>query len=94
MRPAGKTRIEALAEAQIGGTAIVADVTDQAAVDAMAAQLDRVDVLVNNAGGARGLEPVLDADLDHWRWMWETNVLGTLRVSGRCYPSSSPPATA
>ncbi|WP_445278084.1 SDR family oxidoreductase, partial [Streptomyces sp. DSM 41033] len=36
-----KDRIEALAE-QIGGTAIVADVTDQAAVDAMAAQLDRV----------------------------------------------------
>lgn len=80
-----KDRIEALAE-QIGGTAIVADVTDQAAVDAMAAQLDRVDVLVNNAGGARGLESVLDADLDHWRWMWETNVLGTLRVSRALLP--------
>ena len=80
-----KDRIEALAE-QIGGTAIVADVTDQAAADAMAAQLDRVDVLVNNAGGARGLEPVLDADLDHWRWMWETNVLGTLRVSRALLP--------
>ncbi len=78
-------RIQTLAE-EIGGTAIVADVTDQAAVDALAAQLDRVDVLVNNAGGARGLEPVLDADLEHWRWMWETNVLGTLRVSRALLP--------
>lgn len=78
-------RIQALAD-EIGGTAIVADVTDQASVDALAARLDRVDVLVNNAGGAKGLEPVLDADLDHWRWMWETNVLGTLRVSRALLP--------
>lgn len=73
-------RITALAD-QIGGTAIVADVTDATAVDALAAALERVDVLVNNAGGAKGLEPVGDADLEHWRWMWETNVLGTLRVT-------------
>jgi NADP-dependent 3-hydroxy acid dehydrogenase YdfG len=78
-------RISALA-AEIGGTAIVADVTDGAAVDALAAQLDRVDVLVNNAGGAKGLEPVADADLEHWRWMWETNVLGTLRVTRALLP--------
>ncbi|MED5815075.1 SDR family oxidoreductase [Mycolicibacterium sp. 050232] len=78
-------RIQAMAE-EIGGTAIVADVTDQAAVDALAAQLDRVDVLVNNAGGARGLEPVADADIDHWRWMWESNVLGTLRVTRALLP--------
>lgn len=78
-------RIQALAE-EIGGTAIVADVTDQAAVDALAAQLDRVDVLVNNAGGARGLEPVAEADIDHWRWMWESNVLGTLRVTRALLP--------
>lgn len=73
-------RIRRLAE-QIGGSAVVADVTDDAAVAALAAGLDRVDVLVNNAGGARGLEPVAEADLDNWRWMWETNVLGTLRVT-------------
>ena len=44
--------------AEIGGTAVVADVTDEEAVAALADGLDRVDVLVNNAGGARGLERV------------------------------------
>jgi NADP-dependent 3-hydroxy acid dehydrogenase YdfG len=78
-------RIQAVAD-EIGGTAIVADVTDGAAVDALAAQLDRVDVLVNNAGGARGMAPVADADLEHWRWMWETNVIGTLRVTRALLP--------
>jgi NADP-dependent 3-hydroxy acid dehydrogenase YdfG len=78
-------RIEALA-AELGGTAIVADVTDGTAVDALAAALERVDVLVNNAGGAKGLDPVAHADLEHWRWMWETNVLGTLRVTRALLP--------
>lgn len=78
-------RIRDLAE-EIGGSAIVADVTDEASVDALASKLSRVDVLVNNAGGARGLEPVADADLDHWRWMWETNVIGTLRVTRALLP--------
>ena len=73
-------RIKSLA-AEIGGTAIVADVTDGPAIDALAASLERVDVLVNNAGGAKGVQSVADADLDDWRWMWETNVLGTLRVT-------------
>lgn len=78
-------RITALA-AEIDGTAVVADVTDGAAVDALAAGLKRVDVLINNAGGAKGLAPVADADLEHWRWMWETNVLGTLRVTRALLP--------
>jgi NADP-dependent 3-hydroxy acid dehydrogenase YdfG len=78
-------RISALA-AELNGTAIVADVTDGAAVDALSAQLPRVDVLVNNAGGAKGLESVADADLENWRWMWETNVLGTLRVTRALLP--------
>jgi NADP-dependent 3-hydroxy acid dehydrogenase YdfG len=78
-------RIEALAS-EIGGTAIVADVTDAAAVETLASKLDRVDVLVNNAGGARGLAPVADADLEHWQWMWETNVIGTLRVTRALLP--------
>ncbi|WP_343600811.1 SDR family oxidoreductase [Mycobacterium sp.] len=82
-------RLRALAD-EIGGTAVVADVTDAAAVEALARCVDQVsgsvNVLVNNAGGARGLEPVADADLAHWRWMWETNVLGTLRVTRALLP--------
>lgn len=78
-------RIKALA-ADLGGTGIVADVTADEDVAALARAVDRVDVLVNNAGGAKGLAPVADADMEHWRWMWETNVLGTLRVTRALLP--------
>jgi NADP-dependent 3-hydroxy acid dehydrogenase YdfG len=77
--------ITALAD-EIGGTAFVADVTEKDAVAALTDSLNRVDVLVNNAGGARGLEPVLEADIDNWRWMWESNVLGTLRMTRALLP--------
>lgn len=78
-------RIQRLAD-DIGGTAIVADITDGAAVEALAAGLSRVDVLINNAGGAKGLEPIAEANLENWRWMWETNVIGTLRVTRALLP--------
>lgn len=78
-------RIERLAD-ELGGSAVVADVTDDAAVADLAERLRRVDVLVNNAGGAKGLTPVAEADLDDWRWMWETNVMGTLRVTRALLP--------
>lgn len=78
-------RVTAIA-AEIDGTAVVADVTSDDAVAELAESLDRVDVLVNNAGGAKGLEPIADADLENWRWMWETNVLGTLRVTRALLP--------
>ncbi|HUO39549.1 MAG TPA: SDR family oxidoreductase [Mycobacterium sp.] len=77
--------VHALA-AEIGGTAVVADVRDGDAIARLADALDRVDVLVNNAGGALGLEPVAEADLDHWRQMWETNVLGTLHMTRALLP--------
>jgi NADP-dependent 3-hydroxy acid dehydrogenase YdfG len=54
-------RINALAT-EIDGTAIVADVTDDEAVAALTRRLSRVDVLVNNAGGAKGLAAVADAN--------------------------------
>ncbi|AVZ40374.1 MULTISPECIES: SDR family NAD(P)-dependent oxidoreductase [unclassified Dietzia] len=72
-------RLEALAD-EIGGTAIPLDVTDPVSCEAFCAAVPRLHVLVNNAGGAKGTTTVMDADEDQWRWMWETNVLGTLRL--------------
>jgi NADP-dependent 3-hydroxy acid dehydrogenase YdfG len=62
------------------------DVTSQESVDAFAASLDRVDVLVNNAGGAIGLEPVASGPIDDWQWMYDVNVLGTLRMTKALLP--------
>ncbi|ATE57590.1 MULTISPECIES: SDR family NAD(P)-dependent oxidoreductase [Actinosynnema] len=72
--------------AEVDGTAIELDVTDAASVAALAEAVPEVRVLVNNAGGARGLSSVAEADEEQWRWMWETNVLGTLRVTKALLP--------
>ncbi|MBC7305759.1 MAG: SDR family NAD(P)-dependent oxidoreductase [Dietzia sp.] len=72
-------RLQTLAE-EIGGTAMPLDVTDAESCEAFCAAVPRLHVLVNNAGGAKGTTSVMDADEDQWRWMWETNVLGTLRM--------------
>jgi len=72
-------RCEELAR-EVGGRALRLDVTDDASVAELASQLDRVDVVVHSAGGALGLDRVEDADLEQWRWMYDANVLGVLRV--------------
>ena len=82
-----KDRIEALA-AEIDGRAVACDVTDPEQVVALAAAAgDRVGLLVNNAGGAIGLEPVAQADLDAWEQMYRTNVLGAARVTRELLPA-------
>lgn len=78
-------RLEKLA-AELSGSAHELDVTDPGSVAAFVQQVPDCHVLVNNAGGARGLERVVDADEDHWRWMWEVNVLGTLRMTKALLP--------
>jgi NADP-dependent 3-hydroxy acid dehydrogenase YdfG len=73
--------------AEIDGTALRLDVTDQESVDAFVATVPDCRLLVNNAGGAKGLEPVVEADVESWRWMLETNVLGTLRMTRALLPA-------
>jgi len=79
-------RLEKLAS-EIGGTAIALDVTQPDSVHAFCDQLpDAVQVLVNNAGGALGLEPVAEARDDDWMRMYETNVLGLMRMTRALLP--------
>jgi 3-oxoacyl-[acyl-carrier protein] reductase len=67
--------------------AVVSDVSDAAAVAALAdrveQELGRVDIVVNNAGAARGPDrkPVIDLDVDAWRTVIDTNLNGTFLMS-------------
>ena len=83
-------RIDALAaRIREGGGQAVAhrlDVTDRAAVDALAESLDRCDVLVDDAGGAVGADTVEDADPADWLTMYEVNVIGTLHMTQALLP--------
>lgn len=80
-------RIEELAR-EIDGRAVQCDVTNREDVERLAAEAGpRVDVLVANAGGAFGTDPVASADLDDWRRMYEINVLGTLSTIQTTLPA-------
>jgi NADP-dependent 3-hydroxy acid dehydrogenase YdfG len=75
-------RLEALA-AETGAETFVADLTKQDDVDRLAAHLEAtgpIHALVNNAGGAHGLESVEKSEIDDWVWMYEINVIATKRV--------------
>jgi NADP-dependent 3-hydroxy acid dehydrogenase YdfG len=80
-------RVTALA-AELKGTAVRCDVTSEDDVAALAEQVGpRLDVLVNNAGGAYGSSPVAEADADEWRRMYEVNVVGLMQVIRALLPA-------
>ncbi|MFZ2481847.1 MAG: SDR family oxidoreductase [Propioniciclava sp.] len=80
-------RVRALA-AEIGGVAVACDITVDDDVAALVEEVgDQLTLLVNNAGGALGQETLAEADLDAWQRMYETNVLGTARVTKALLPA-------
>jgi NADP-dependent 3-hydroxy acid dehydrogenase YdfG len=72
-------------------TAVACDVTSDESVAGLAEAAARapgpVTLLVNNAGGARGLDPVESGSVGDWQWMYDVNVLGTLRVTQALLPA-------
>jgi NADP-dependent 3-hydroxy acid dehydrogenase YdfG len=79
-------RVGAVAE-EIGGRAVVVDVTDPDSVAALARAVPSCSLLVNVAGGAVGAEPISTADPADWQAMYDVNVLGVLRVTQALLPS-------
>jgi len=84
----GARRLERLQElaAEIGGQARRLDVTDPDSVAEFCAAVPDCRLLVNNAGGALGLQPVAEADEAQWSSMYESNALGTMRMTKALLP--------
>jgi NADP-dependent 3-hydroxy acid dehydrogenase YdfG len=80
-----RERVEEVAE-KCGGLAFVLDVMDSESVQQFVSGIDECSVLVNNAGLALGLEPVEELDDETVQLMWETNVLGLLRMTRALLP--------
>lgn len=82
-----RDRLDELAASVPNVRAVTLDVTSAESVAALAASLDDVAVLVNNAGGALGTETVEAGDPADWQAMFDTNVLGVLRVTQALLPA-------
>jgi len=81
-------RLAALA-AETGADVFTADLTVQADVDALRDYLAAsgpLHALVNNAGGALGLDSVEESSIEDWAWMFEINVLAVKRVTSAVLP--------
>jgi len=75
---------------ELGGRGLPLDVRDPASihafVGAISAEYGQVEILINNAGLAAGLQPLAEGNDDDWVQMMETNVLGLLRVTKAMLP--------
>ncbi|MHC3468132.1 SDR family NAD(P)-dependent oxidoreductase [Streptomyces sp. 7R007] len=78
---------EAVEEIGDGARLLVLDVTDAGSVAAAAARVDRLDVLVNNAGVNPSLASPTASDAAEFRRAYETNVVGVLEVTNAFLPA-------
>lgn len=78
-------RLQPLAE-ELDGLAIELDVASLESIQDFASKVPAVNLLVNCAGGAVGSEPIAEAVDEHWITMFETNVLGLMRVTRALLP--------
>ncbi|WP_124055075.1 SDR family NAD(P)-dependent oxidoreductase [Arcanobacterium ihumii] len=72
-----------------GANYVAADLTTDDGIAAVGEAIDTygsIDVLVNCAGGALGMDTVVDGNVDDWRRMYEINVVGALRVTQLVLP--------
>jgi serine 3-dehydrogenase len=88
-----KERLDALVD-ELGADKVhpaVFDVRDADAMDAAIAALPDgfagIDLLVNNAGLARGLSPAQEASLDDWQTMIDTNVTAMVMLTRKLLPT-------
>jgi NADP-dependent 3-hydroxy acid dehydrogenase YdfG len=84
----GARRLEKVKEVgePLGARCMALDVTDAGSIEAFCAEIPAVNVLINNAGGALGLDPVAQAKDDDWERMYDTNVLGLMRMTRALLP--------
>src|SRR3954452_14139007 len=83
-----RERLAALA-AETGCDFVAADLTGADDVERLGAEVAAggpLTTLVNNAGGAHGLDTVEAGSVDDWRWMFEANVIATKRVTSALLP--------
>jgi 3-hydroxy acid dehydrogenase / malonic semialdehyde reductase len=80
-----RDRLEALA-AETGAVPIELDVRDRPAVEQTLGELGEIDVLVNNAGLALGLDPAQTASVDQWQQMIDTNCAGLVYCTRAVLP--------
>jgi NADP-dependent 3-hydroxy acid dehydrogenase YdfG len=81
-------RLEALG-AESGAVPFAADITDDDDVAALLSAVTEAggaDTLINIAGGARGADTLANAQTEDWDWMYQVNVLGTLKLTRAFLP--------